>query len=1398
MQNILNLVKLNQTGHCNERRGQAVKGKILLMWLAFAGCGFAAAILHGGGPAPSGEVGDAYVKRIQPLLKKYCFECHSKKVHKGDLDLERFDSLAAIRKDLKPWQHLIEQVEAGEMPPKGKPQPTADERKLILAWVRGMLDAEARARTGDPGRVPLRRLSNAEYDCTIRDLTGVDLRPTREFPADGAAGEGFTNAAEALSDITPTLFTRYLDAAKDIADHAVLLPDGFRFSPGKTRRDWTDESTARLRKFYAAYTSDGRLAFQPYLTATVRHRDALTAATISLAEVAVKEKLHPKYLAVLWQMLTDKTSSAPLDQLRARWRNASEKDVAPLAAEISEWQKALWKFEPIGSYRYGAIVRQIVNNPAANATQPLKLAVKPAPGQNDVVLYLASREFSPAGKGGRVVWHRPRFEAAGKAPLLLKDYLQYGVAFEADHAAVFADTAKYLAATVEIAHDNKQSAEDLAQKNQLDPAFLKRWVTVLAVEPIGKEAAPPAMVRAAALNLLDQKTPKNDSKPWINGWRKSGADLPVLVSNASDSVQKIPGTVPPHKVAVHPTPKEFVAVAWKSPLMGKVNVAAHIKHAHPACGNGVAWWLEHRRGDKAVILAEGTLELGGEAIVPGQTLNVEPGDRFVLAIDARNGDHTCDLTEVNLTVTESAKPGRVWDLSADVADTVQDANPHADKHGNKEVWSFVRGPAKISGKTPGTASAFPMNSVLGQWRAAASDPARRADADKLAAQIQALLTGARPAKEKSPERLLFDAIVAGDGVLLKGLDLTRFAKPRPNGVSYGLPKVRFGDDASVIAAADSVIEVRLPAALFRDREFVVDGKLDGPAGERVVLFDVATILGRDFRWNGKSPIVAAPTSAAYKRMLAGFDDFRRAFPWYLCFPNVVPTDEVVSLKMFHREDEPLERLFLDAEQKSRIDHLWNEHRFISQQPLAENNYLPQFIGFVTQDQPKQLLDYFESQRPVFKKRADDFVKDSLAAEPKHLAALVDFAARAYRRPLQEKEKADLLDLYQKLRKKGVSHDDAFRGVLARVLVAPAFLFRIEKAPPGTKAGSIDDWELAARLSYFLWSSTPDDELRQLAAAGKLRDPKVLADQTRRMLKDERLRALAIEFGTQWIHVRNFDTLKEKNEKLFPTFNPTLRSAIYEESILFFLDLFQSDRAVTQILDADYTFLNETLAKHYGIPGVTGPQWRRVEGMRKYGRGGILGLASVQAKQSGASRTSPVLRGNWVVETLLGEKLPRPPANVPILPDEEDGADKRTTRQQVEKHVSDASCAACHVRIDPYGFAFENFDAIGRWRVKEAGGLPVDTKAKLRDGTEFEGIDGLRNHLLTKKKDVIVRLFCQRLLGYALGRATTLSDTSLIDEMVAELNKNDGRLSAAVLTIVRSPQFRMVRGSEFAE
>ncbi|HXD86487.1 MAG TPA: DUF1587 domain-containing protein, partial [Urbifossiella sp.] len=353
-------------------------------------------------PAPTED----YAATIRPLLQKYCLGCHSTKAKKGSLDLERFTGLDAIRKDTKPWQGLIEQLEAGEMPPKGKPQPTAAEKQKLLAWVKQFLEAEARANKGDPGRVPLRRLSNAEFDSTIRDLTGIDLRPTREFPADGAAGEGFTNAAEALTDISPALLTKYLNAAKGIADHVVLLPDGFRFSKGTTRRDWTDESTASLRAFYAQFAPDGKLNAAPYLAAIDRHRDALAAGKLSAEQLALQERLNAKYLRTLWTVLGDKSANFPLDRLQA--------------AEIAAWQAILWKFQPIGSYRYGNVERQVAMEPPITATRTFKFATKPVPGQNEVRLHLAARDLF--GGMGKVVWQRPRFEAPGKPPLLLKDY----------------------------------------------------------------------------------------------------------------------------------------------------------------------------------------------------------------------------------------------------------------------------------------------------------------------------------------------------------------------------------------------------------------------------------------------------------------------------------------------------------------------------------------------------------------------------------------------------------------------------------------------------------------------------------------------------------------------------------------------------------------------------------------------------------------------------------------------------------------------------------------------------------------------------------------------------------------------------------------------------------------
>ena len=425
-------------------------------------------------------------------------------------------------------------------------------------------------------------------------------------------------------------------------------------------------------------------------------------------------------------------------------------------------------------------------------------------------------------------------------------------------------------------------------------------------------------------------------------------------------------------------------------------------------------------------------------------------------------------------------------------------------------------------------------------------------------------------------------------------------------------------------------------------------------------------------------------------------------------------------------------------------------------------------------------------------RAAAFRKELLDAEPKQVEALVQFAAQAYRRPLADAEAAELRDLYRGLREQELPHDEAFRFTLARVFIAPAFLYRLERAPAGTAAAAVSDSELASRLSYFLWSSQPDNELRAVAASGRLHESDILKAQAKRMLADARTRRLATEFACQWLHIYDFDSHDEKSEKHFPEF-AELRGDMYEESILFFTDLFQKDGSVLGILDADHTFLNEKLAKHYGISGVTGPEWRRVDGVKQSSRGGILSLATTLAKQSGASRTSPILRGNWLSEVVLGEKLPKPPKNVPPLPDTVPAG--LTERQLIERHSLDEACIKCHARIDPFGFALENFDAIGRFRQKDAGGLMIDTRTTLPDGTPIEGLAGLRDYLVKTRRDAFLRQFCRKLLGYSLGRGIQLSDEPLLSEMQQRLAKNDYRFSVTVESILESLQFREIRGRD---
>ena len=516
-------------------------------------------------------------------------------------------------------------------------------------------------------------------------------------------------------------------------------------------------------------------------------------------------------------------------------------------------------------------------------------------------------------------------------------------------------------------------------------------------------------------------------------------------------------------------------------------------------------------------------------------------------------------------------------------------------------------------------------------------------------------------------------------------------------------------------------------------------------------------------------------------------EFRALFPPAVLFQPIIPRDAQGSVFLYRREDEPLRRLLLDDAGRAEIDRLWSELEFVSQQALTTRIAYEGLVQYYRKpnDGARIMFFYIQEFEQQIKKEEKAFLGAQVAAEPRHLEALLAFATRAWRRPLAADERKAILASYHADRKDGVKHDPAFRAALARVLSSPWFLYRVEQPVPGPRWGPVSGDELATRLSFLLWESIPDDELR--AKAAKLQEPAVMEQQLRRMLKDGRTRGMAEEFGARWLGVRDFATNHGRNLKHFPEFTPALREALAEEPVGFFEDLLVNDRPVADVIAADAVVVNDLLAKHYGIPGVTGPQWRRVEKVSAHGRGGLLGFGAVLAKQSAAARTSPVKRGAWVVQ-MLGERLPKVPPDVPPLPETPPAG--LSVREITERHRKDPNCAGCHIRIDPFGMTLEQFDALGRLRpAKEL--KPGDAKATTHDGTEIDGFAGLRNYLAGPRREDLLRSLAQKLVGYSLGRSVQLSDRKLIEE-VTKTMASGGRWSDALLVIVRSEQFRSIR------
>jgi hypothetical protein len=426
-------------------------------------------------------------------------------------------------------------------------------------------------------------------------------------------------------------------------------------------------------------------------------------------------------------------------------------------------------------------------------------------------------------------------------------------------------------------------------------------------------------------------------------------------------------------------------------------------------------------------------------------------------------------------------------------------------------------------------------------------------------------------------------------------------------------------------------------------------------------------------------------------------------------------------------------------------------------------------------QTREAHDQLIVAKPTASKSPHDAAREVISA----------FAYRAFRRPVESAEVERFLALFDRAQARGESYEVALRLPLKAILISPNFLFLAEPMPAEEGVYELGDYQIATRLSYFLWSSMPDDELLSLAGKGALHDENVLRAQVERMLRDPKSIALAQNFACQWLGITALGGATRPDASRFPQFDDELAAAERQEVVLFFDSVIREDRSLLDLIDSNYTFVNQKLASLYGLPRVRGGEMRRVE-LSTRDRGGVLGMAAMLTATSYPLRTSPVLRGKWVLEQLLGQRIPPPPPTTPQLPQDDRSTDGISFRQRLEMHRANPECASCHSRMDPIGFGLENFDAIGRWRTSSADG-PVDASGVLPDGRRFSGARELKAILL-KDKDEFLANFSRKMLGYALGRELNKFDVCVLKDAGNALKGSDNRPSALIQTIVLSKPF----------
>jgi hypothetical protein len=624
-----------------------------------------------------------------------------------------------------------------------------------------------------------------------------------------------------------------------------------------------------------------------------------------------------------------------------------------------------------------------------------------------------------------------------------------------------------------------------------------------------------------------------------------------------------------------------------------------------------------------------------------------------------------------------------------------------------------------------------------------------------------------------------------------------------------------------------MFEVPMPEGRF-SLNLQVEAELGGNRDQvvRIVISDRADGMTRG---QPTRALVGDMTSAGYKLFRAGVMEYAALLPPnshgeptpadkdpvpdpFDNTYNVPEHDEFVQKVKYHRDDRFVAENLIDDATRARLDQAWND---LYASFEYHDNYLRLLAkhygfdlkgaGIAQMDKARIAALPAEMRKYVIPLRSeyDEVFAAQAAARPGHVRDCLEFASRAWRRPLTEKEKQELRSFYDKTISADPDHRKAIRALLTRVLIAPQFLYRVEQvadASPGKPAPDsppikpLTNWEMASRLSYFLWSSIPDDELRRAAGAGELTDTEGIRRQVKRMIADPKARRLSIEFFGQWLGFYHFDRHKGVDTSRFPEFTENVKEAMYDEAVSFFEHVIRKERPVREILSGDYTFLNKDLARFYGVEKEikSAEQPELVEGAGAFHRGGLLRLGAVLTATSAPLRTSPVKRGDWILRRVLGTPTPPPPADAGSLPADDKLFGGLSLKAKLEQHKRNASCSNCHTRIDPLGFSLERFDPTGRWRERYPDGNPIEDAAALADKTEINGVDGLLKYLQSKEAQ-FRKTLSHKLIGYALGRTVLASDQLLIERMAQA--GGDATFAQLAAEIATSKQFRHRRGPE---